>query len=88
MTGILNSTTREVCLDVNTIQDDTVEFSETFFVVLQSADPVVVIGRNLSTGVILDDDGMQLCKGFIVPHSAKFGSTWLQKFILTTARIL
>ncbi len=54
---MFTNSTREVCLDILTLLDDLEEFpSETFNVILFSADLSVSIGLSSATGIIVDDD--------------------------------
>ncbi len=54
----LNSFSREVCMTVQTIDDDLGEAPEMFNVFLNIiSDPVVSIGRSSTTGTIVDNEG-------------------------------
>lgn len=51
-----NASNHEVCLEVTTLQDSTVESLENFELILESTDPAVVIGQSSHIGIIMDDD--------------------------------
>ncbi len=51
----LNSFSREVCMIVQTIDDNLEEPPEMFTVFLNSSDPFVAIGRSSTTGTIEND---------------------------------
>ena len=66
--GFTNSTQ---CVDIEIVNDATLESSEFFNVVLSSSDPDVVIDNNMASIVIIDDDGMPI---FITISCLKFNS--------------
>lgn len=53
--GITNNTQ---CIDISIMNDNSLESSEFFSVVLSSSDPEVDIDNGVATIVIIDDDGM------------------------------
>ena len=55
--GFTNTTQ---CVDIEIINDDTLELSEFFNIILSSSDPDVVIDNNMASIVIIDDDGMPI----------------------------
>lgn len=53
---MVNSSNRDICLEILTLHDFLVEPSESFSVVLGSTDPALIIGHSISTGIIIDQD--------------------------------
>ena len=47
----------EECVNITILEDDALETSETFTVTLTTSDPDVMIDTNVTTVVILDNDG-------------------------------
>ena len=53
--GVTNNTQ---CVDISIMNDNSLESSEFFSVILSSSDPDVDIDNGVATIVIIDDDGM------------------------------
>ena len=52
------STNNTQCVDVGIVNDDILESSEFFNIILSSSDPDVVIENSMASIIIVDNDGM------------------------------
>jgi len=69
MSGAFNGSME--CANISIVNDNRLEENETFDIELTSSDPAVVLGNDVTTTTIIDDDGMQrlVLSGFVSWYS-------------------